>query len=382
MTLDEFEQAFAAADPATRTAFVADLWETLGWKTTIRGTVVVAERSEPVSETRRLLVSTGERPPDEQNVDVVVTPDGSVPVDTDIAVIDAADIRDRALYGANRSATAETFRRHLGHELAVNPHGDGSDSVSTPEKEERSPADTTDNGEDTDTALENDGAEDTETPEKPPEASDPNVVTAGRAAGALLVVALVVGGVGFAAGAGMLPPGTVLEDRPVSNVTDATPTPDQDTVPNGNAERYASIQPTCERPPALVIKIQVDAFGQNEEFTGNDGIWTAYRFASPENKATTGPQASFVRLIKQQYAIMLRHESVEYGPIRPQNGENQENGSRTLTQRVTLTDENGTESTFLWSVERQESGKYDGCWMTSSVRRVSEGDDTTGRDSR
>ncbi len=373
---EEFERAFAAADPSTQTAFVADLWEAFGWETSIEGAVVVAERSEPVSETRRLLVSAGEYPPDEPDVDAIVTPGGSVPVDANVPVIDAGEIRERALYGASRSTTAEPFRRHLGHEL-VAERGVDPDPGSSPEKRADPPTDVTDDQEDT--TPETDGSEDSGAPGEETGSSDPTAVTAGRAAGAFLIVALVVGSVGFAAGAGMLPPETVLGDRGPSNATDATPTPDRETVTNGSLARYGLIQPTCERPPELVIKIQVDAFGRNEELGGNTGIWIAYQFASPGNKATTGPQASFARLIRQQYPIMLNHESVEYGPLRPRDGESRENGSRTLTQRVTLTDANGTESTFLWSVEKQESGEYDGCWMTSSVRRAPGGGDTGGQ---
>ena len=351
----EFDQAFAAADPATRTAFVADLWEALGWETSVEGNVVVAERSEPVSETQRLLVSPGEHPPTEADVDVLVTPGESVPAGIDVPTIGAAGIRDRALYGADRSATARAFRRHFDRELITDPPGDGSDP---------------DAPEGTKGALREDGSGDDGPPGESREPSDPNAITPGRAAGALLVVALVVGSVGFAAGAGMLPPGTVFEDQGTDTPINTTATPD-DAVPNGSAARYASLRPTCERPPELVIKIQVDAFGRNGELDGNAGILTAYRFASPQNRETTGPQLSFVRLIKQRYAIMLRHESVEYGDVRDREEGGGENASRTLAQRVTLTDENGTETAFLWSVTKQDGGGYDGCWMTSGVRRVS-----------
>ena len=383
----EFDQAFAAADPATRTAFVADLWEALGWETSVEGNVVVAERSEPVSETQRLLVSPGEHPPTEADVDVLVTPGESVPAGIDVPTIGAAGIRDRALYGADRSATARAFRRHFDRELITDPPGDGSDPGSPSDSEgdppssapadqppvtgeDGPPEETDDAPEGTKGALREDGSGDDGPPGESRETSDPNAITPGRAAGALLVVALVVGSVGFAAGAGMLPPGTVFEDQGTDTPINTTATPD-DVVPNGSAARYASLRPTCERPPELVIKIQVDAFGRNGELDGNAGILTAYRFASPQNRETTGPQLSFVRLIKQRYAIMLRHESVEYGDVRDREEGGGENASRTLAQRVTLTDENGTETAFLWSVTKQDGGGYDGCWMTSGVRRVS-----------
>lgn len=373
MSLAEFTRRFGAADPATRTAFVADLWEAFGWETSTEGAVVVAERSDPVPESRRLLVPPGTPPPDGPDVDAVVVPGGSVPTDAEVPTIDAADIRDRALYGADRPTTARVFRRHFDRELAVDP-GTGSDAGRPREAgPERPPgtaagspaaADSERPPERSDVDRDpGDGSGD-DVPGEQGDASDRDSVTARRVAGALVLGAFVVASVGLAAGVGVLPPGVVPGDDPVATPTDAGTT-GVDVASNGSASRYASLRPTCERPAGLVIKLQLDALGRNEKLGNDTGVRIAYRFASPANKRATGPEASFVRLIRQQYTIMLRYDSVRYGPLRPE--ERAGNDSRTLTQRVTLADGNGTESAFLWSVTRQEDGRYDGCWMTSSV---------------
>jgi hypothetical protein len=402
MSLAEFTRRFGAADPATRTAFVADLWEALGWETSTEGTVVVAERSDPVPESRRLLVPSGTPPPDGPDVDAVVVPDESGPTDAEVPTIDAADIRDRALYGADRSTMGRVFRRHFGRELAVDP-GTGSDPgrprEANPERlpntaagspsavDSEQPPDGSDveggpgdeSGDDDASEEQGDGSggqgdaseeqgdasgEQGDGSGEQGDASDRDSVTARRVAGALVLGAFVVASVGLAAGVGVLPPGVVPGDDPVATPTDAGST-GVDVASNGSASRYASLRPTCERPAGLVIKLQLDALGRNEKLGNDTGVRIAYRFASPANKRATGPEASFVRLIRQQYTIMLRYDSVRYGPLRPE--ERAGNGSRTLTQRVTLADGNGTESAFLWSVTRQEDGRYDGCWMTSSV---------------
>lgn len=254
--------------------------------------------------------------------------------------------------------TARVFRRHFDRELAVDP-GTGSDAGRPREADPERPPERSD----VDRGP-GDGSGDDDAPEEQGDASDRDSVTARRVAGALVLAAFVVASVGLAAGVGVLPPGVVPGDEPVATPTDTGST-GVDVASNGSASRYASLRPNCERPAGLVIKLQLDALARNEKLGNDAGIRIAYRFASPANKRVTGPEESFVRLIRQQYAVMLRYDSVQYGPLRPE--ESAGNGSRTLTQRVTLTDGNGTESAFLWSVTKQEDGRHDGCWMTSSV---------------
>jgi len=80
----------------------------------------------------------------------------------------------------------------------------------------------------------------------------------------------------------------------------------------------------------------------------------------------TGSPTDFVRLIKSAYAMMLRYERASFGPLRPVAEAPGE-----LTQRITLTDANGTTATYRWTVAKQSEGRYAGCWMTAAVTRES-----------
>lgn len=147
MTAAEFADQFAAADHAARTGFVADLWAALGWETTVDGAVVTAERSTPAPERRRLLVpagdgQTGESLPAADAVIAVRDPAArSLADERGAATIDAADLRNRALYGADRSAARELTRRYFGREFAPEGTPDArSAGGSVPERDDGSPS--------------------------------------------------------------------------------------------------------------------------------------------------------------------------------------------------------------------------------------------------
>lgn len=129
---------------------------------------------------------------------------------------------------------------------------------------------------------------------------------------------------------------------------------------NGSAvaqSRYLSQSPTCERPPGLVIHIQVEALRNNDPAT-DEGIRTAWRFASPANKEVTGPYRAFASTIRSRYQPLLTAERITYGPIARE-------GDR-VTRRVTVRTGNATTS-YEWVVTRQSTTPYEGCWMTSGV---------------
>lgn len=153
-----------------------------------------------------------------------------------------------------------------------------------------------------------------------------------------------------------LTPAPVPEATPESTPT-ATAARAGSTIGGQTVGNYSSLEPTCTRPPGLVVHIQVLALATNDPET-NNGIKTTWQFATPSNKQYTGPYSSFERLIKQSYRPLLEAESVTYEPL-----------SMTTTpvqQRVTVTTANGTTS-YLWQLEKQSSGRHAGCWMTSGV---------------
>ena len=109
--------------------------------------------------------------------------------------------------------------------------------------------------------------------------------------------------------------------------------------------------------PSEVVRIQIEALRHNDG--QNRGIAVAFRFASPANRANTGPLARFIPMIKHgPYALMLDFRDATYGPV--------ETVADRARQRVTLTGTRET-MTYWFYLSRQSEPPYVGCWMTDSV---------------
>jgi len=120
-------------------------------------------------------------------------------------------------------------------------------------------------------------------------------------------------------------------------------------------------QPSPSLSPDEVVKIQVAALKANDD--SNSGIELTFRFASPENRSTTGPLERFIRMVRSSpYDRLINHRSVTYGPMRISGYE--------ASQEVTVEDLLGEKTTYLWVLGRQENGKYADCWMTDAVLRL------------
>ena len=132
----------------------------------------------------------------------------------------------------------------------------------------------------------------------------------------------------------------------VAAVADRGPTPDPDPSPEWTA--------------AEVIRFQVEALQRNDEPYPNAGIATAFEFASPGNKAATGPLDRFTEMVHgPAYRDMLGFERAEYGMVKTDGD--------LAVQEVTLVHADGRRATYLFGVSRQSGGAYDGCWMTDAV---------------
>lgn len=115
--------------------------------------------------------------------------------------------------------------------------------------------------------------------------------------------------------------------------------------------------PTPELAPDQVVRIQLNALRHND--VENRGIEVAFRFASPNNKLSTGPLPRFVRMMQQgPYSLMLAYENVTYHPL-----EVVEDRAR---QRVTLIG-SGLVVAYEFYLSRQTQGACTGCWMTDAV---------------
>lgn len=127
--------------------------------------------------------------------------------------------------------------------------------------------------------------------------------------------------------------------------------------------------PSAERnfpDPALspreVVAIQLEALGS--DYPGDEGVEIAFRFASPSNRAMTGPVPRFAGMIRsERYRIMLDYERVEYAPVIMQG--------EVALQRVMLIRGDKT-AVFDFYLRRQSIDPYVDCWMTEAVFRRGE----------
>ena len=118
--------------------------------------------------------------------------------------------------------------------------------------------------------------------------------------------------------------------------------------------------PTPELDPGEVVRIQLNALRAND--ASDEGIAVAFRFASPRNKASTGPLPRFIHMIKAgPYRLMLEYERASYTPARVE-------GNRAV-QRVTLVGPRQIRS-YDFLLQRQTAPPCDGCWMTEAVMVV------------
>lgn len=116
--------------------------------------------------------------------------------------------------------------------------------------------------------------------------------------------------------------------------------------------------------PADVVRIQVEAFGRNGRLPDDGGIRTAFRFASPRNRESTGPVERFIELVKNPgYRDMLDHREATYEAPILRDGR--------AAQRVTLLTLDFRQREFVFFLTRVDAENCDGCWMTDAVQPVS-----------
>ncbi len=112
--------------------------------------------------------------------------------------------------------------------------------------------------------------------------------------------------------------------------------------------------------PGDVVRIVTTALRHCNSPTPNAGIFTTYQFASPANRAATGPYGHFLGAVKNaDFAALLQDNAEEFGSILIQNNY--------AEQKVTVHQRDGREVVFTFSLGRQRDGAYRGCWMVDGV---------------
>lgn len=132
-----------------------------------------------------------------------------------------------------------------------------------------------------------------------------------------------------------------------------------------------SPSPNPKLKPEEVVGVQLEALRRNDSPATDDGIKTAFRFASPENRAATGPVERFIRLVKNPlYRPLLNHRTAKRDPVVV--------AGDVAQQRVMVTSADGEEVIYKFTLSKQKAGEYKDCWMTDGVERV--GDDERQRE--
>ncbi len=125
----------------------------------------------------------------------------------------------------------------------------------------------------------------------------------------------------------------------------------------------AAHAPSPKLTPREVVEAQLAALRSNDEPSPDDGIRTAFRFASPENKRSTGPVERFIEMVRNPlYAPLLNHRTAVVSDT-TQKGD-------LARIKVTLIAADGQEAAFVWILARVTTDECAGCWMTSTVMRV------------
>lgn len=119
------------------------------------------------------------------------------------------------------------------------------------------------------------------------------------------------------------------------------------------------LSPATDYSPQEVVRIVIEALGNNGTLGADEGIATVFRFASPGNRANTGPLERFTTMIKRGFSDMLDHEGSRYDEM--------EISGNTAVQAVWLLTASGEEVGYAFQLGKQPDGTFADMWMTEAV---------------
>ncbi len=124
-------------------------------------------------------------------------------------------------------------------------------------------------------------------------------------------------------------------------------------------------EPSPALTPAEVVRTQITALKNNDKPRKDAGIATAFRFASPGNRAATGPLDRFILMVKGPlYRPLIDFRTVEYGEMEVKGD--------AARQIVRVTEGDGKTAVYLFTLTKQKDAPYKDCWMTDGVMRVAD----------
>jgi uncharacterized protein DUF4864 len=132
----------------------------------------------------------------------------------------------------------------------------------------------------------------------------------------------------------------------------------------------ADLHPDPKLSPQQVVEFQLTALRGNDVPTADAGIERSFRFASPANKAATGPLEHFTVMVHgSQYSSLIN--AVEGSVTKVVT---QDNIAQVLTRIVTA---DGSEVYYVFILSKQAEGDYVNCWMTDGVVPLKEAGEAT-----
>ena len=119
-------------------------------------------------------------------------------------------------------------------------------------------------------------------------------------------------------------------------------------------------QPRPDLAPEDVVAIVIEALANNDDPYPDAGIETTFRFASPQNRANTGPLERFTRMVKQYpYRDLIDHRKRDISEVVFVGND--------AYLVVKLIVSSGREAAYAFRLSRQGDGQYQGMWMTDAV---------------
>ena len=115
------------------------------------------------------------------------------------------------------------------------------------------------------------------------------------------------------------------------------------------------VSPAATLSPAAVVEAQLAALREDSD----NGLLRAFSFASPANRAQTGPAPRFAEMIRKGYPELLGHQTAVLGPSKLEDD--------TAMQAVDVISREGQLFHYLFILSRQPGGECTGCWMTDGV---------------
>lgn len=187
---------------------------------------------------------------------------------------------------------------------------------------------------------------------------------------AAVVLCLTLSGCQTVLGPSEPPRSRTVTPAPVPAIETPTPTPPSNGRALGGvwpgqwsefepepAAAYRDIRPTCERPPARVVHLQLGAI-----LTANGtarGIETTLRFFAPSSRRSFGSAGSYAETFRTRYQPLLEADSVTYKPV-------ERNGS--VVVQPLRAHNNGSTTAYRWRVEPLSTASGEECWLTTAIR--------------